>query len=146
MSIATHLDSSVLHEVLALSLSPSSVSYGGVGAALVVVPVAAEGRERGKQLEELMPEENESNPSDKEQISVPKYSNSPERVVEPPVEEGVVAVGAHGEHVAEEEDEVVVVPAAELHGVTHSITKRTTCVVKVSTKFCGSVQDSHILC
>ena len=36
---------------------------------------------------------------------------SPECVVEPSVEERVVAVGAHGEHVAEEEDEVVVVPA-----------------------------------
>ena len=35
-----------------------------------------------------------------------------EGVVEPPVEERVVAVGAHGEDVAQEEDEVVVVPAA----------------------------------
>ena len=40
-------------------------------------------------------------------------SLSPECVVEPAVEEWVVAVGAHGEHVAQEEDEVVVVPAAE---------------------------------
>ena len=42
-----------------------------------------------------------------------KRQHSPEGVVEPAVEEGVVAVGAHGEHVAQEEDEVVVVPAAE---------------------------------
>ena len=48
----------------------------------------------------------------------PCTHNLPERVVEPPVEEGVVAVGAHGQHVAQEEDEVVVVPATECRKIT----------------------------
>ena len=75
-----------------IAAAASPVFSAASGAAAAGVP--AQRGERGEQLEELVAE----------------------GVVEPPIKERVVAIGAHGEDVAQEEDEVVVVPAAAVVG------------------------------